>query len=63
MLAETATTEISKTKKPETFVENRIVAKEGGGIAGKARKQIEHRSGRKVISKYRFGQKSNKILE
>lgn len=63
MLAETATTEISKTKKPDTFVKNRIVAREGGGIAGKARKEIETKSGRKVISKYRFEQKSNKILK
>lgn len=63
MLAETATTEISKTKKPDTFIKNRIVAREGGGIAGKARKEIETKSGRKVISKYRFEQKSNKILK
>ena len=63
MLAETATTEISKTKKPNTFFKNRIVAKEGGGIAGKARKEIESKSGRKVISKYKFGQKSNKLIK
>lgn len=63
MLAETATTEISKTKKPDTFVKNRVVAKEGGSIAGRARKEIETKSGRKVISKYRFTPKSNKILE
>ncbi|MBP9758781.1 hypothetical protein KBD45_03730 [Candidatus Dojkabacteria bacterium] len=63
MLAETATTEISKTKKPDTFVKNRVVAKEGGSIAGRARKEIESKSGRKVISKYRFAPKSNKILE
>lgn len=63
MLAETATTEISKTKKPNTFIKNRIVAREGGGIAGNARKEIETKSGRKVISKYRFEKKSNKILK
>lgn len=62
MLAETATTEISKTKKPDTFPKNRIVAREGGSIAGKARKEIELKSGRKVISKYKFGQKSTKLL-
>ena len=49
MLAETATTEISKHKKPDTFPKNRQVAKEGGGIAGTARKQIERKSGRPVI--------------
>lgn len=31
MLAETATTEISKKREPKTFPENRKVAKEGGG--------------------------------
>lgn len=50
MLAETATTEISKTKKPETFSENKKVAKEGGNIAGNARKNIERKTGKKVIT-------------
>ena len=50
MLAETSATEISKTKKPETFNENRKVAREGGGIAGNARKQIEQKTGKSVIS-------------
>jgi len=63
MLAETATTEISKTKKPDSFLKNRIVAKEGGGIAGKARNEIEEKSGRKVISKYKFGNKNSKLLK
>ncbi len=63
MLAETATTEISKTKKPNTFVKNRAVAKEGGSVAGNARKEIELKAGRKVISKYKFGLKSTKLLK
>jgi nitrite reductase/ring-hydroxylating ferredoxin subunit len=50
MLAETATTEISKKQKPETFSENRRVAQEGGTIAGNARKQIEAKTGKKVIT-------------
>jgi hypothetical protein len=50
MLAETSTTEISKVKKPETFPENRRVAKEGGAIAGNARKEIEAKTGRSVIT-------------
>jgi hypothetical protein len=54
MLAETATTEISKTKKPETFPQNRKVAIEGGTVAGRARKDIEKKSGRPVISKNNF---------
>ncbi len=63
MLAETATTEISKTKMPDTFIKNREVAKEGGNIAGNARKEIEVKSGRKVISKYKFENKNSKLLE
>lgn len=50
MLAETSTTEISKVKKPKTFPENRHVAREGGSIAGNARKQIEAKTGNKVIT-------------
>lgn len=63
MLAETATTEISKTKKPDTFPKNRIVAREGGNIAGKAREEIEAKSGRKVISKYKFDSKTSKLFK
>lgn len=51
MLAETATTEISQKRKPKTFPQNKKVAKEGGTIAGNARKQIESKTGRKVIRK------------
>ncbi|MDD5731415.1 MAG: Bro-N domain-containing protein [Patescibacteria group bacterium] len=50
MLAETATTEISKSKKPKTFNENREIAHQGGSVAGNARKEIEIKSGQKVIS-------------
>ena len=54
MLAETATTEISDKREPETFDENKKVAKEGGTIAGNARKQIEEKSGKKVITEDNF---------
>jgi len=50
MLAEATTTEISKEKKPETFKQNRKIAKQGGTIAGNARKEIEEKSGKKVIT-------------
>jgi hypothetical protein len=50
MLAEATTTEISKEKKPETFEQNRIIANQGGTIAGNARKEIEEKSGKKVIT-------------
>ena len=54
MLAETATTEISQKKEPKNFIENRKVAKEGGKIAGNARKQIEAKTGKRVVNKYNF---------
>ena len=54
MLAETATTEISQAKEPKNFPENQQVAREGGGIAGNTRKQIESKTGRRVISKLSF---------
>jgi hypothetical protein len=50
MLAEATTTEISKTTEPETFEENRRVARSGGEVAGNARKDIESRSGKSVIT-------------
>jgi len=63
MLAETATTEISEKRKPKKFTENRKVAKEGGEIAGNARKQIEAKTGKRVINKYNFklAQKQKKL--
>ena len=49
MLAETATTEISQKREPKNLNENKVVAREGGNIAGNARKQIESKTGKKVI--------------
>ena len=54
MLAEASTTEISKTEEPKNFIENRIVAKKGGGVAGKARKELEKQIGKSVISQKKF---------
>lgn len=51
MLAEVSTTEISKKVAPKNFEENRKIAKEGGSIAGLARKRLEKRTGKKVVSK------------
>ncbi len=50
MLAEATTTEISKEKKPETFEENKKIAKQGGTIAGNTRKAIEEKSGKKIVT-------------
>ncbi|MHA1974430.1 MAG: BRO-N domain-containing protein [Candidatus Hodarchaeales archaeon] len=50
MLAETSTTELSKKKKPRTLKENKTIAKKGGAVAGKARKDLEKKLGESVIS-------------
>jgi hypothetical protein len=51
MLAEATTTEISKEKKPKGFTESKVIAKQGGTIAGNARKQIEEKTGKEIVSK------------
>ena len=50
MLAEATTTEISKEKLPESFAENKAIARQGGEVAGSARKDIEAKTGKSVIS-------------
>ena len=50
MLAEATTKEISKEKKPKSFTENKIIAQQGGTIAGNTRKEIEEKTGKKVTS-------------
>ena len=50
MLAEATTTEISKEKEPKTLLESKGIAREGGETAGKARKDIEKKIGKNVIS-------------
>lgn len=50
MLAEASTAEISKEKKPKTFDENKTIAQQGGTIAGNTRKEIEEKTGKKVVS-------------
>ncbi|MBT3168557.1 MAG: hypothetical protein HN952_04610 [Candidatus Cloacimonetes bacterium] len=58
MLAEVTTTEISKGKKPVDFDENRKIAEQGGNVAGNARKEIEEKTGKNVISN-----KNKKLME
>ena len=66
MLAEASTTEISREKQPETFEENRIIAKQGGTIAGNTRKEIEAKSGKKIVSKQnakQLGERNNELTD
>jgi len=50
MLAEATTSEISKEKKPVTFDESKLVAEQGGTVAGNTRKEIESKTGKKIVS-------------
>ena len=54
MLGEAGTTEIARRKDAQGFVDNRMAAKEGGTIAGDARKALEAKSGKPVVSKENF---------
>lgn len=54
MLGEASTTEIAKNKDAQGFVQNKKAAKEGGKIAGNARKELEKKSGKKVLTKENF---------
>lgn len=47
---QTTTTEISREKQPEGLEQNRVIAKQGGTIAGNTRKEIEEKTGKPVVS-------------
>lgn len=49
-LAEISVTALSKVKNPDGFDESKLIAHDGGSIAGNARKELEKKLGRKVIS-------------
>ncbi|CAK8712108.1 Bro-N domain-containing protein [Candidatus Electrothrix laxa] len=49
MLAEASTAEISKKKNPTNFAESKTVAREGGHVAGTARKEIESKTGESIV--------------
>ncbi len=63
MLGEAATTEITRNKDTQGFDENKQAAVEGGSVAGTARKELEAKSGKKVVSgeNYLPGKKVKKL--
>ena len=65
MLGEASTTAIVKTKNTKGFVENKIAAKQGGSVAGKARIDLEKKTGKKIVSaeNYLPASKKNKKLK
>lgn len=54
MLGEASTTEIAVQNNAQGFYQNKKAAQEGGGIAGNARRELEQKSGRKVVSQSNF---------
>lgn len=63
MLGEKVTTEISQNEKPKTFVKSKLVAKRGGRVAGKARKETEKELGRSIVTNQNFFPKNKKFDE
>ena len=65
MLGEASTTKIARKKDAQGFVENKNAAKEGGLVAGVARKELENRIGEKVVSEENYlhlNEKKKKLL-
>ena len=54
MLGEASTTEIARNKNAQGFPENKQAARKGGAVAGSARRDLEKKSGRKVITRENF---------
>ena len=54
MLGEASTTEIARNKNAQGFKKNLNAAKEGGTVAGNARRELEYKSGKKVVTSKNF---------
>ena len=54
MLGEAATTEIARNRDTQGFVPNRAAARDGGAIAGNARRQLEDKSGKRVVTRQNY---------
>jgi hypothetical protein len=61
MLGEAATTEITRVDDAQGFEENRRAARKGGGVAGKARKDLEQKTGKRVVSSENYLAASQKL--
>jgi DNA-damage-inducible protein D len=63
MLGEASTTAIVKTRNPKGFVENKVAAKQGGSVAGKARRDLETKTGQKIVSSENYLPATKKIKQ
>ena len=62
MLGEASTIEIAKNTDVIGFENNKVAAKQGGEIAGNARKELEKKSGRKISTKTNYKELSEKEI-
>ena len=63
MLAEATTTELSKGHHPETFEENKEIARRGGRIAGDALRSIEADTGKPIITSQNAAQLNQVVTD
>ena len=63
MLGEASTTAIVKTQNPEGFDENKKAARQGGAVAGNARKELESKTGQNVISTQNYLPETKKEIK
>ena len=54
MLGEAATTEITRTRDAQGFPQSKQAARAGGTVAGNARRELEKKSGRKVVTRENY---------
>lgn len=62
-LAEVATRELSQEEQPVGFDANKRVAQAGGSVAGNARKDLEQRLGRPVITSQNASQLNHVVTQ
>lgn len=63
MLGEASTTAIVKTQNPKGFLANKKVARQGGAVAGNARRELESKTGEKVVSSKNYLPEAKKELK
>lgn len=63
MLGEASTTEITKNRDAQGFKDLRQASRDGGNIAGNARKELEEKSGQNIVTEENFLSEQKKIKE
>ncbi|MDO8954647.1 MAG: Bro-N domain-containing protein [Gammaproteobacteria bacterium] len=63
MLGEASTTEITRTSDAQGFTENKKTAKLGGEVAGNARKELEQKTGKLIVTKENYLEQSKTLTK